>query len=165
MKRLEDYVEMALSLGAAEAVLGTIDKLVIDYRFYLRCRFGCPYWNKFWTCPSAPGFPKPWEFKRILSLYRVFLAIHSSTDVDSQRISYEIEVKARTDGLIHAFSVSNCGVLCGYKCTYPKSPCRYPEKARPSPSALCIDVAKTASNLSMNFEFNGKDWYSYVFLI
>jgi len=165
MQALSKFVSLALELGALEAVLAPLSKLVIDYRFYLKCRFGCPHWNKYWTCPSAPDFPKPWEFKGILDSYTIFLAIRTSSDGDSQRVSYEVERAAQKDGLLLAFSISNCAVLCNYECTYPNFPCRYPEKARPSPSALCIDVSKTAHNLSMKFEFNSNDWYSYVFLI
>lgn len=164
MLNLSKYVDLALKLGAVEAVLAPIEKLVIDYRFYLKCKFGCPNWNRYWTCPSAPGFPKPWEFEKIIKSYSIFLAIHTLSEEDNQRISYEIEREAISDGFLLAFSVSNCTVLCNHACTYPSASCRYPEKARPTPSGLCIDVSKTASALSMKFKFGASDWYSYVFL-
>lgn len=165
MKNLSDYIDLALKLGAVEVVVAHISKMVIDHRFYLKCRFGCSSWNKYWTCPPAPGILKPWEFEKILKNYSFFLAIHTLSDEENQKIAYEVERKAYSDGLMLAFSIYHCGVLCNYSCTYPKEPCRYPDKARPSPSALGIDVSKTAQNLSMNFEFNRIDRYSYVLLI
>ncbi|KUK14196.1 MAG: hypothetical protein PWQ16_1255 [bacterium] len=165
MQGLSKYVDMALKLGAVEAVLAPVEKLVIDYRFYLKCRFGCPNWNKYWTCPSAPGFPAPWEFENIIRSYSIFLAIHTLCEEDNQKISFEIEESAFKDGFLLAFSISGCSILCNRDCTYPDSPCRYPQRARPTPSAVCIDVYKTAKLLSMNFEFGKPDWYSYVLLL
>ena len=48
---LESLVQKAVELGALEAKLMDTEQIVFDPRSFLKCRFGCNRWGKFWTCP------------------------------------------------------------------------------------------------------------------
>jgi len=56
---MEKYINLALSLGADNAVGITPSDVVFDGRTLLKCMFGCPDWGKGLTCPSRDGFLKP----------------------------------------------------------------------------------------------------------
>ena len=47
----ETLVNRAIELGATGAKLIQTDQVVFDPRSYLKCRFGCNRWGKYWTCP------------------------------------------------------------------------------------------------------------------
>ena len=50
-KNLEDLVKKTIELGATEAKIIDTDAIVFDSRSYLKCRFGCNRWGRYWTCP------------------------------------------------------------------------------------------------------------------
>ncbi len=47
----------AIELGAAKAKLLETSQVVFDPRSFLKCRFGCSRWGKFWTCPPNMSIP------------------------------------------------------------------------------------------------------------
>jgi len=66
-------IEVAHSLGAAEAkVIGASD-IIVEDRVPLKCRSGCIGYGKKLTCP--PYAPTPGEFRKILSEYRQALLV------------------------------------------------------------------------------------------
>ena len=60
---IDKYIDLALSLGADDAVAVTPDDIVFDGRTLLKCMFGCGDWEKGCTCPSRVGALKPWELE------------------------------------------------------------------------------------------------------
>ena len=56
------YTELALKLGADDAVPFTIDDIEFDPRTILKCSFGCEDWGKGLTCPSRQNSLMPWEY-------------------------------------------------------------------------------------------------------
>ena len=47
----ESLVDKALELGASDALLIDTAQIVFDARSFLKCRFGCNRWGRYWTCP------------------------------------------------------------------------------------------------------------------
>ncbi|MEM4728293.1 MAG: DUF2284 domain-containing protein [Thermoplasmata archaeon] len=161
-----EYVSIALKMGALHAVPIRASEVVLDPRTYLKCMFGCKDWGKNWTCPSAPGAVKPWEFPMIMKRYRRALLIHCRDKKTSQEISFEIERRAFLDGHYFAFSMSDCALCEG--CALPES-CRNPRKARPAMQALGIDVYATARKQGLPIETlreerEPQNWYSLVLI-
>ncbi|MBM4248052.1 MAG: DUF2284 domain-containing protein [Euryarchaeota archaeon] len=160
------YVAMALEMGAASAVAIRASEVVLDPRTYLKCMYGCKDWGRNWTCPSAPGAIKPWDFKNILKRYKSAVLVHCPDKKSSQKISYALERQAFVDGHYFAFSLSDCS-LCD-QCAHPE-PCRLPKQARPAMQALGIDVYATARRQDLPIstlknENETQNWYSLVLI-
>ena len=160
------YTGLALEMGAAHAVAIRASDIVLDPRTYLKCMYGCKDWGHNWTCPSAPGAIKPWDFKNILKRYKSAVLIHCSGKKLSQKISLALEREAFLDGHYFAFSMSDCS-LCEH-CSHPE-PCRVPKQARPAMQALGIDVYATAKKqnlplLPLRNENEPQNWYSLVLI-
>ena len=160
------YVRMAKDMGATHAVAIHARDIVLDPRTYLKCMYGCKDWGHNWTCPSAPGAMKPWDFQNILRRYRHAVLIHCGDKKTSQKIAYAIERQAFLDGRYFAFSMSDCA-LCE-RCAHP-GPCRVPRQARPAMQALGIDVFATARKQKLPLvplkKLNEpQNWYSLVLL-
>jgi predicted metal-binding protein len=165
-ERLGPYTALALEMGAAHAVAIRASDIVLDPRTYLKCMYGCKDWGRNWTCPSAPGAIKPWDFKNILRRYKSAILVHCAEKKLSQKISYELERQAFLDGLYFAFSMSDCS-LCE-QCAHPE-PCRVPRQARPAMQALGIDVYATARRQGLPLfplkdETEPQNWYSLVLM-
>ena len=50
-KDYDTLINRSLELGALEARLVPTNEIVFDDRSFLKCRFGCNRWGKYWTCP------------------------------------------------------------------------------------------------------------------
>lgn len=162
----ESLVDTAKEKGANDARTIATDKIVFDDRSYLKCRFGCNRWGKFWTCPPNLGMT-PEAFMKAFSNYRHALVIQSSDPKASQEATLEVEKDAMLNhNMIYAFAMVLC-VLCE-ECAFPE-PCRYPHLSRPSMDAFGIDIPKTVEQLGFDvpFDKDGKllpAWYSIVLL-
>ena len=103
-----EYAEQAIALGAVHAVPFVLEDIAFDSRTMLKCMFGCSDWGKGPTCPSRPGSPSPWDYRRIFSEYRWGIIVHAHDKKMSQDISFAIERDAFLDGHPFAFSLSDC---------------------------------------------------------
>ena len=160
------YIQMARRMGAAHAVAIDASDIVLDSRTYLKCMYGCKDWGKNWTCPSAPGAVRPWEFGNMLKRYKKAVLVHCTDKKLSQKISIKLEKEAFLDGHYFAFSMSDCALCKG--CAWP-APCRNPREARPSMQALGIDVYATARRQGLPIsvlrdEHAPQNWYSLVLM-
>ena len=135
---LDKYISIGLELGADDVVSFKVDDIVFDSRTILKCMFGCADWGKGHTCPSRPGFLKPWEYEKILKRYSHGIIVHSSDKTISQNISFEIERAAFLDGHYFAFSLSDCSICEDCMGFYGKE-CANPEKARPAFHSVGIE--------------------------
>ncbi len=161
----EALVGKAVEMGA-EANLITTDQVFFDPRSFLKCRFGCNRWGKFWTCP--PNLDISYEqFQAAYDLYSHVLVLKTADPQKGQDVALAMEKEAMLQyGSSFAFALVLC-VQCE-ECAYPE-PCRYPHLARPSADAYGIDIGKTLEPLGFNLEFDpdGKllpAWYAMVLL-
>ncbi|MBL7226129.1 MAG: DUF2284 domain-containing protein [Desulfobacteraceae bacterium] len=162
----ETLIERAAELGAEQAILIDTDKIVFDPRSYMKCRFGCNRWGRFWTCPPHLDI-SPEMFMHAFSKYNKAILIRTTGPRMGQEVAVAIEKEAMvTFGLRFSFAMALC-VQCE-ECSYP-DPCRFPHLARPSMDAYGVDVEKTLEPLKLKVDFD-KDgkllpvWYSLVLL-
>ena len=165
---MEKYVRLAMSLGAAHAVVVAPDEIVFDGRTLLKCMFGCSDWGKGPTCPSREGYLKPWEFEPMLRKYKAVLIIHSPDKAIAQKAAFEVEREAFLDGDALAFSMSDCAI-CAECAGKSGCPCRDARRARPAFHSVGIDVFSTVKKLGLPIKtLKEKDeeqnWYSAVWL-
>jgi len=164
------YTKRALRMGAADALIVSIDSIIFDHRTILKCMYGCDSWNRSWVCPSAPKALMPWEAEPLLRRYSWALIIHTDNQQDSQRLSFAIESLAYTDDYYFAFSLSDCAIC--ETCAYQNAkPCVDPSRARPPMQGMGIDVFATARGLGLPIQTlkdqegsEKQNWYSLVFL-
>lgn len=165
-------ISLALSLGASAAVVLPSHILVIEDRFAAMC--GSPH-----RCPSyglAPGCPphavSPATFREQLSTYRHVLVFKIDAPVADlmgptrlaiartiHKIAVGVEQAAQARGLNHAkgMAAGSCRELfCAeeHDCCVLTSnlPCRFPDLARPSISAVGIDFSALAAQAGWPFD-------------
>ena len=165
---VDKYISMGTELGADDVVPFKVQDIVFDSRTILKCMFGCSDWAKAHTCPSRPGFLKPWEYEKILKKYSSGVIIHSGDKKTSQNISFEIERQAFLDGYYFAFSLSDCA-MCEQCMGFRGKDCANPEKARPAFHSVGIDVFKTVRKFDLPIHVlkdrqEQANWYSAVFI-
>ncbi len=163
---LDRLIDKAIELGATEAKQIPTSSIVFDSRSYLKCRFGCNRWGKYWTCPPHLEIT-PERFMDAFAQYHQAIVIKSSDPKVGQDVTVAIEKEAMLKlGCSFAFAMVLC-VQCD-ECSYP-DPCRYPHLARPSMDAYGVDIGKTLAPLGFKVEFDagGKllpAWYSMVLI-
>jgi len=168
MENYMKYQDMAMEMGARNAVKFNIEDIAFDPRVALKCIFGCGDYGKNHTCPYQKSPLTMKEYQEILSRYSWGLIIGCADKPTSQKISFEIERNCFLDGYYFAFSLSDCG-LCKTCSKVDGQDCRVPAKARPAFHSVGIDVFKTVSKFDLPL-FVAKDygdetnWYSAVFV-
>ena len=81
----------------------------------------------------------------------------------AKSVLQNITEKLRADGVrFMALGCEGCGIC--EKCTYPDSPCRFPEKAIPSVEACGINVVEFSRKIGINYN-NGADTVTYFCVI
>ena len=162
------YLDMALEMGAKNAVAFKIEDIVFDPRVVLKCIFGCSDYGRSHTCPNQRSPITMKEYEEIFKRYSHGLIIGCDSKPLSQKISFEIERACFLDGYYFAFSLSDCG-LCKACSKIDGEPCRIPSKARPAFHAIGVDVFKTVEKFGLPL-YVAKDrdaevnWYSAVFI-
>jgi predicted metal-binding protein len=84
-----DYLRMrALELGAVEAKVIPVEKIVVEDRVVFKCRLGCEKYGKTLACP--PYAPSPEEFRKIIREYHyaLFMKFKSQAEGDTELIKY-----------------------------------------------------------------------------
>lgn len=163
----QSLVQRALDLGALDARLIDTHSIVFDPRSYLKCRFGCNRWGRFWTCPPHLNI-SPERFMEAFSRYSQALIIQTADPLKGQEVTLAIEKEAMlVSKSPFAFGMALC-VQCE-TCAYPE-PCRFPHLARPSMDAYGIDIGATIAPLGFTVEFDPEGrllpaWYSMVLVV
>ncbi len=87
-KKLESLRNKALELGAIDAKVIPVEKIVIEDRVVFKCRLGCEKYGKTLACP--PYAPTPSEFSKIVSEYHhaMFMKFQSHAEGDSELIKH-----------------------------------------------------------------------------
>ena len=169
IEKAKKYIELANSMGAADAVLFEAPQICWDSRTLLKCMFGCSDWGKNHTCPSRPGYPSMAEMREMFSRYSWGIIVHTHDKNLSQKISFAIESAAFHDNYYFAMSLSDCG-LCKECAAVKCQDCRNVAKARPAFHSIGIDVFKTVSQMGLPlFTLESRDavdqyWYSAIFV-
>ena len=164
--RYESLKEKAVELGAVEAKLINTDQVVFDTRSYLKCRFGCNRWGKYWTCPPHLEIP-PELFMEAFKKYKKAIVIKTADPGSGQEAAVALEKEAMLSfGCSFAFALVLC-VQCE-ECAYP-DPCLHPHMARPSMDAYGVDIGKTLEPLGFKSELDKEGkllpaWYGMVLL-
>ncbi len=154
----------AIELGAQDVRIIDVGQLVFDERSYLKCRFGCDRWGRYWTCPPHLVLT-PEQFMAALRKYANGIVIKTADPQTGQDVTLAIEKEAMlVCGRMFAFGMVLC-VKCE-ACAWPE-PCRYPHLARPAMDAYGIDIGKTVEPLGFTIEFDREGkllpaWYSMV---
>lgn len=160
----QPLVQKALDLGALEARLIDTQAIVFDARSFLKCRFGCNRWGRYWTCPPHLSI-SPESFMEAFAQYSKALIIQTADPRKGQDVTLAIEKEAMLIGKSpFAFAMVLC-VQCE-TCAYPE-PCIFPHLARPSMDAYGIDIGATVAPLGFKVEFDPQGrllpaWYSMV---
>jgi predicted metal-binding protein len=85
---LNSIKQQAKNLGAIDAKIITIDKIVIEDRLVLKCSLGCEKYGKTLACP--PHAPTPEQFRKIVKEYHyaLFMKFKSKAEGDKELIKY-----------------------------------------------------------------------------
>jgi len=164
--RYKALVDKAVELGAGEARIMDASEIAFDPRSFIKCRFGCRRWGRYWTCPPHMALSQE-TFMEAFGRYHKAIMIKSSDPKVGQEVTVAIEKEAMIQhGMGFAFALVLC-VQCD-ECAYPE-PCRYPHLARPSMDAYGIDIGKTLEHTDFKVEFDKEGkllpaWYSMVLL-
>ena len=92
----KDYkilIDRSIGLGALEARLVPTKDIVFDDRSFLKCRFGCNRWGKYWTCPPNLAL-SPERFMDAFKNYDQSIFIKVSDPKVGQEIAVAIEKEA-----------------------------------------------------------------------
>jgi predicted metal-binding protein len=88
IKSLDFLKKKAFELGASDAKIIPVKKIVIEDRVVFKCKLGCEKYGKTLACP--PHAPTPEEFRKIVSEYHyaVFMKYKTHVVGDSDLIKY-----------------------------------------------------------------------------
>ena len=157
---LEELKAYALELGAAQATVIPAGEVALDERTVLKCRYGCPSYGRYLTCP--PFTPAPSEFEKALRRYRWAVLLECDTG-DLNRLVVEVEREAMRRG--HYLALGLKGHPCSLceECVSAGEPCRDPLNARPSMSGLGINVFATLERAGIRRKLaaKGEDYKSW----
>jgi len=86
--KIKSLKKKAFELGASDAKIIPVKKIVIEDRVVFKCKLGCEKYGKTLACP--PHAPTPEEFRKIVSEYHyaVFMKYKTHVVGDSELIKY-----------------------------------------------------------------------------
>jgi len=182
MKQEDDVVKRIVSIlrqeGATRVEVIPASGIVIDERVRLKCQVPlCDSYNRNLTCP--PHAPSIDAFRKTLSLYTNAVIVQVSQPFDgvsddafalANRLHELInwgETEAFKAGYRFAVGlIGSCCRLCE-ECAAvnPGERCRFPFKARPSMSAMGIDVIATTEKAGLSVKFPVTDAVTWTGVI
>ena len=146
--------------------------IVLDFIEYCQMNH-CGRYNKSWSCPPAIDS----DFKKISSRFNKAYVINKVFQIadefdiegmdkaleQNNDMVYTIIKQLRANQIgFYLLKAGSCN-LCS-KCTYPDSPCVFPNMLYPPIEAFGIDVTALASKLNMKY-YNGKNTITYFTII
>lgn len=170
----EERTMNQIMLEAGAFQYGLVDTGTVQFRHDVRamCEVNtCRNYGASWACPPAVGTVKECERRvqnyRKMAVFSVKYDLEDSFDYEGMLCGMKQfkEVCRKVDSLVGLYMedfliLANEGCDLCEKCTYPESPCRFPDKAHGSLEGYGImvcDLAKQAGILYMN----GKDTVTY----
>jgi predicted metal-binding protein len=143
------FARLALEMGAGKAKVIRASTIRCEPWVRLKCKFGCPGYNKRLMCP--PYTPTPEEMASAIACYKRAVLLHADDNDIINEIVPRLERKIFLAGYYKALGLgSGPCYLCG-KCDTSKR-CKHPYLARPSMESCGIDVFHTARTNGFNIE-------------
>jgi predicted metal-binding protein len=163
--KLDDFKELAIKKGAADARLIKVDQIKVADWVYWKCRYGCDGYGKTLTCP--PYSPTPNQTRQLLKGYEYALLLKYDSTDDYPKLLAELEREAFLRGIYSAWGLSSGRCRLCENCTTNPGKCRHPEIARPAMEAIGIDVFATAleAGYDMRVMTSKKDAFQRICMI
>jgi predicted metal-binding protein len=128
-------------------------RIVVSEWVRMKCRFGCGDYGRFGTCP--PNLPDVAACRAFFGEYALAAVLHvEMTEPDHKarrRWSNEahvgllaLERDVFLEGFEKAFALVFATCRQCAECAPRREECKLPDKARPTPEALAVDVYSTA---------------------
>jgi predicted metal-binding protein len=137
----EEFVKVALSMGALDAKLIDPKDIVVADWVRLKCQYGCGGYNRILTCP--PFSPTAEQMRRVLQGYSraLFMRVPNETQATRDMLA-KLERHIFLAGYHSAFGLHAGPCELCKECNLQR--CTHPRIARPSLEACGIDVYATA---------------------
>ena len=149
--KIEALRSEAAKLGATASRLISAKSIIVEPWVQLKCRYGCPKYGKYKTCP--PFTPSYKETHELLSCYETAILIEGQPPGrEFKEIILGIEHKANFAGFYKAFALGAGPCPLCSECNVDDS-CIKPKDARPSMEACGIDVFKTVRENGFEIDF------------
>jgi predicted metal-binding protein len=140
-----------IKLGATSSKLISTKSIIVEPWVQLKCRFGCPKFGKYKTCP--PHTPTYKETLELMDCYESAILIEGQPPAKQfEEMLLRIEHKANFAGFYKAFSL-NAGPCPHCAECDVEGACIKPKDIRPSMEACGIDVFKTVRNNGFEIKF------------
>jgi predicted metal-binding protein len=157
---MNDWATRALDLGADAAQIIPADQVVVADWVRLKCQYGCEAYGSRLTCP--PHSPPPEATRQVLSHYRQALLLcmegqGGGWKAETRKRRQMSEVVADLERELFLVGHHRAWGMGAGPCRLCKecdlsSPCRFPDKARPSMEACGIDVYTTVRQAGWEIE-------------
>lgn len=170
--------QTVLECGASYSAVLNVENIVFDEQLRDMCAMNtCGHYDKCWVCPPAIAPVSEWRtkiegYKQGVLLQTVY-QLEDSFDYEGMMAAKDLHTSnflAAVDAVHSRFNFADLLILNAGSCklcetcTYPHSPCRFPDKAIVSVEACGIDVNKTLVNCGLKYN-NGVATVSYVGMI
>jgi len=172
---LEKYCRQAVEKGATHAKQIHPSSVVTAEWVRWKCQFGCPNYNKKYSCP--PDTPRPDQTRALVDCYRRAILFHKELqytrgrgELRQQFLSMLVELEGQMfkDGYYKSLVIigGSCRI-CEECAKLEGTPCRFGTKSRPSMEACGIDVYQTARNngffiVPLKEKTETQNWYSLL---
>ena len=153
------------------------EQIVVAQWVRMKCMFGCPNYGRKAACP--PQTPSVSDCERFFKEYRDAAVFHLKVQFDNPQDRFvwykkmtlklvKLEREVFLAGFERAFFLLFGGCPLCKECKVERSLCKQPERARPAPEAMAVDVYSTVKNLGYPIAVRTEDTQAmdrYVFLM
>ncbi len=174
MSVIVDKLMKALDGKMFQYAVDRREKLKFQEEVVASCKMNyCGMYGKTWMCP--PGVGTLDSLVEKYSKYDNFFVfttkhnIEDSFDIEGMGVAREehkkleeVAYNALKGEVFVLLSAGGCNIC--EKCTYPDSPCRFPERSRPSMEACGINVLELSRDVGINY-INGENTVTYFSLV
>lgn len=168
----EEFLNLCMKQGLHQHAVLPVEKILFSDEVRHLCEVNaCGNYGKTWACPPAVGpveecVAKCQKYEHVY----IFSTVHELEDSldfegmmdgkdEHEKICEHIGELFKKE-FPDCFMLTSEGCKSCAKCTYPKEPCRFPEKMHPSVEAYGISVVKEASTAGINY-INGTNTVTY----
>lgn len=173
----DELASLALSTGAAKAVVIRAEDIVLNAAFRDICRGnGCGMYGRCWMCPPEIGeidalMARVRSYERGL-LYQSVSDIEDSFDIEGmfEAGRRHAQLSQRLEDAVSPLLPRHLHLSCGgcrlcERCTKPDGlPCRHPDRALMSMEGCGIDVYQTARPTPLPY-INGQNTVTYFGIV
>ena len=164
--QMEDLEQLARHLGCHDAQVIAVRNIVTAPWVFLKCKYGCPYYNNCLVCP--PFSPSLEEMRLILRDYNEALLFRADSSWLIRYLATELERAFLNRGFVKAFGLGSGPCRLCESCDTSR-PCQHPTQARPSMEATGIDVFSTVRRCGWEGRFvaekdKSRDFFGLVLL-